>query len=255
VSPESLPEVPPATRSARRCLPASGARGSWFPTFPGTMRRYDSPLPLSGRFAGRSLPDTAPASRRAWCPPRARSLGEAPRSRQGLGSPGPPIRALCTETGGAPTFPSSPCADMPRSQTPVVSCALARPHPGLLPAGACTPSACAAIPLRLSCCPRLYLFRGSITRPASSLTPASYTHCWAGTWSALLTCWLGVRQGGLEPEGSHPLGNNNQFHRIAPTPKVSGLPWREQAVVRCWNLPATDHLPQPEDRMGVTAAP
>ena len=50
---------------------------------------------------------------------------EAPRSRQGLWSPGPPIRALCTETGGPPKFPSYPSEDMPRSQTPVVSCALA----------------------------------------------------------------------------------------------------------------------------------
>src|SRR6266446_5495581 len=123
-----------------------------------------------------------------------------------------------------------PCR--PLHQTPVVSYALAIPHPGLLPSGACTPSAFAAIPLRLSCCPRLYLFRGSITRPASSLPPASYTHCWAGTWSALLTCWRGVSQVGLEPEGSHPLGNNNQLHRISPTPKVSGLPWREQTLVR-----------------------
>ena len=29
------------------------------------------------------------------------------------------------ETGGSPKFPSFPSADMPRSQTPVVSCALA----------------------------------------------------------------------------------------------------------------------------------
>ena len=153
--------------------------------------------PCPSRVA--ALPDTAPASRRSWCPHRARGLGEAPRSRQGLWSPGPPIRELCTETGGSPKFPSYPCEDMPRSQTPVVSCALAIAHPGLLPSCACKPSAFAAIPLRLSCCPRLYIFRGSITRPASSLTPASYAHCWAGTWSSLLTCWLGVSQVGLEP--------------------------------------------------------
>jgi transposase len=36
----------------------------------------------------------------------------------------------------------------------------------------------------------------------------------------------------LRPADAHPLGNNNQFHRIAPTPKVSGLPWREQAYIR-----------------------
>src|SRR5262245_32090918 len=27
---------------------------------------------------------------------------------------------------------------------------------------------------------------------------------------SLLTCWLDVSQMGLEPQGSHPLGNNNQ---------------------------------------------
>ena len=89
------------------------------------MRREDYPLPLSGRFACRSLPDTAPASRRSWSPSRAHGLVEAPRSRQGLWSPGPPIRDVCTETGSSPKFPSYPSEDMPRSQTPVVSCALA----------------------------------------------------------------------------------------------------------------------------------
>jgi hypothetical protein len=199
VSPASLPEVLPEKRDPRRCLPSRGSRGPRFPPFRGTRRRSDSPLPVSGRVAGRSLPDTAPASRRSWCPHWARGLGEAPRSRQGLWSPGPPRRAWGTETGGSPKVPRSPCADMPRSQTPVVSCVLAIPHPGLLPSGACTPSAFAALSLRLSCCPRLYIVRGSLPRPASSLPPASYAHCWAGTWSSLLTCWLGVRQVGLEP--------------------------------------------------------
>ena len=125
MSPESLPEVLPEKRDARRRLPSSGSLGSRFPTFPGTMRRYDDPLPVSGRFACRSRPDTAPASRCAWCPHWAHGLGEAPRSRQGLWSPGPPFREFCSETGGSPKFPSYPSEDMPRSQTPVVSCALA----------------------------------------------------------------------------------------------------------------------------------
>src|SRR5215510_16420114 len=77
-----------------------------------------------------------------------------------------------------------------------------------------------------------YIFRGSMTRPASSLTPASYAHCWAGTRSSLLTCWLGVSQVGLVLIRTHPLGNNNQFHEITLNSKVSGLPWREHAVVR-----------------------
>src|SRR5262249_43429910 len=71
-----------------------------------------------------------------------------------------------------------------------------------------------------------------MTRPASSLTPASYAHCWAGTRSALLTCWLGVRQVGLVLIRTHPLGNNNPFHEIPLNPKASGLPWREHAIVR-----------------------
>ena len=86
--------------------------------------------------------------------------------------------------------------------------------------------------LRISCCPRLYTFRGSITRPASSFPPAPYSHCWACTWSSLPTCWLGFGQVGLEPIGSHPLGNNNQFHGNFRNPKVLGLPWRDQCDVR-----------------------
>ena len=121
----SLPSVFPAARDARRCLPSRGSLGSRCPTFPGTLRREDSPLPVSGRFTRRALPDTVPASLRSCCPPWARGLVEAPRARQGLWSPGPPIRAWCPETGGSPTFPSDPSEDMPRSQTPVVSCALA----------------------------------------------------------------------------------------------------------------------------------
>src|SRR2546428_9350277 len=80
--------------------------------------------------------------------------------------------------------------------------------------------------------PPRYTFRGSITRPASSLPPAPYSHCWVCTWRLLLTCWLDFSQGGLALRSAHLLGNINQFHRIAPIPKVSGLPWRDQAYVR-----------------------
>jgi hypothetical protein len=125
VSPASLPEVLPEKRDARRCLPSRGSLGSRFPTFPGPMRRSDDPLSISGHFARRSLPDTGPASWRSWGPHWAHDLGEAPRSRQGLWSPGPPFRELGSETDGSPTFPRDPSADMPRSQTPVVSWALA----------------------------------------------------------------------------------------------------------------------------------
>ena len=39
VSPESLPEVLPAQRDTRRCLPSSGSRGSRFSTFRSTIHR------------------------------------------------------------------------------------------------------------------------------------------------------------------------------------------------------------------------
>jgi hypothetical protein len=125
VRPESLPEVLPAPRDPRRCLPSCGSRGARFPTRCGTMRRSDSPLAVSGGCAWRSLPNTVPAASRAWCPLWAHDLVEAPRSRQGFWSPGPPSREFCAETGGSPTFPRDPWADMPRSETPVVSCARA----------------------------------------------------------------------------------------------------------------------------------
>ena len=107
-----------------------------------------APLPLSGRCACRSLPDPSCASVRSWCPFRAYDLGEAPRPHQGLWSPGPPCRACDQETEGSPTFPSYPSGCMPRSQTPVVSCALALAHPGLLPSGHWKPSAFPSVPLK-----------------------------------------------------------------------------------------------------------
>ena len=171
VSSMSLPWFPPVGHSTRRRLPSRGSLGPRFPTFPGTMRRYDChPAPL-GVLRVSLVPRYRAGSRRAWSPSRAPRLVEAPRRRQGLGSPGPPLRAWRLETGGAPTFPSSPSADMPRSQTPVVSYALAIAHPGLLPSSACTPSAS----------PQLYPFRGSMTRPAFSLHPAPYGPLLGGT--------------------------------------------------------------------------
>ena len=78
-------------------------------------------MPVSGRFACHSLPDTLLASVRSWCPQRAHDRVEAPQSCQGLWSPGPPVRELSKEAEGSPKFPSYPCRYMPRSQTPVGS--------------------------------------------------------------------------------------------------------------------------------------
>jgi hypothetical protein len=105
-----------------------------------------APLPLSDRFACRSLPDTLLASVRSWCPPRAQDRVEAPRSCQGLWSPGPPVRDLRKEAEGSPKFPSYPCRYMPRSPTPVEAHLLANAQLGLLPSGTTMPSAFPSVP-------------------------------------------------------------------------------------------------------------
>ncbi len=64
-----------------------------------------------------------------------------PEHARAFGHPVPQSGHRVKEPGGSPKFPSSPCADMPRSQTPVVSCALAIAHPGLLPSSHWKPSA------------------------------------------------------------------------------------------------------------------
>jgi hypothetical protein len=134
--------------SSSRCAPSRGARGPPFPTCPGTRRREDChPAPLRAlrlALASRYLVRLV----RSWCPLRAPGLGEAPRPHQGLWAPGPPCRACAKETEGSPTFPRYPSGGMPRSPTPVVSCALALAPPGLVPAGHWKPSAFPAVPLK-----------------------------------------------------------------------------------------------------------
>ena len=144
-----------------------------------------------------------------------------PDNARAFGHPVPQSGNIVKEPGGSPKFPSSPCEDMPRSQTPVASC---------------------VSPKRTQdyCLPATGNRRLTTTLPISGLhpvaclltTPGSVRPLTGRHAGSLLTCWRGFNQVGLEPKGSHPLGNNNQFHRISPTPKVSGLPWREQALVR-----------------------
>ena len=139
---KSLSCVLPTGSPAQRRLPSHGSRGPWFPTFTGTMRRDDChPVPLGSlrlSLASRYLA----CFRRSWCPFRARDLGESSQDpARAFAHPVPHSGYVVKETGGSPTFPRSPCGDMPRSQTPVVSWRLAITHPGLLPSSACTPSA------------------------------------------------------------------------------------------------------------------
>src|SRR5215510_6052728 len=109
------------------------------------LRRYYAPLRLPPprlRSLRLSLASRYLACfHRSWSPLRARGQVEAPSHARAFGHPVPPLRVSDKETGGSPKFPSSPCEDMPRSQTPVVSCALAKAHPGLLPSSHWKPSA------------------------------------------------------------------------------------------------------------------
>ena len=143
VSAESLSCVGPLHALPDVAFPPVGPLGLGSPPSSVLCSAKTATVPLSSRFARRSLPDTLPASLVCGVP-----KGLCPH--QGSGSAGTPALPACSdkETGGSPKFPSSPSEDMPRSQTPVVSCALAKAHPGLLPSGACKPSAFPSVLLR-----------------------------------------------------------------------------------------------------------
>jgi hypothetical protein len=149
------------------------------------LPRYYAPLrlppcPSRGASLVARDPDPLPASHVRGLRFRLVARWKPPGHARAFGPPVPLFRHLCKETGGSPKFPSSPCEDMPRSQTPVVSWALAITCPGLLPSSACKPSAFPS-PRGLSSRPQLYTFRGSMTRPAFSLHPAPYGPLRGGT--------------------------------------------------------------------------
>jgi len=64
--------------------------------------------------------------------------------------------------------------------------------------------------------------------PSSSVRPLLGVHVDI-TPDLLARLWSG---GTWAVSGSHPLGNSNQFHGLAPNSKVSGFPWRDQCFVR-----------------------
>ena len=124
-----------------------------------------------------------------------------------------PLRHLWRETVGSPKFPSCPCEYMPRSQTPVVP----QGHRHNAPKTAAfrnrytvgfppLPSQ-SGIPMTTTT-----LFRGSITRPAPWLRPASHTPLLEMhadfTTDLLAGLWSG---GTLFISEPHPLGNNSEF--------------------------------------------
>ena len=92
VSSKSLPCLPPADALPDGAFPPVGRLGLTSPPSAVLCAATTATVPLSGRFACRSLPDTLSASVRSCYPLRAYALGEAPRPHQGFWSPGPPFR-------------------------------------------------------------------------------------------------------------------------------------------------------------------
>jgi hypothetical protein len=189
VSSESLPWFPPVGHSARRRLPSRGSLGPHFPTFPGTMRRYDCHLPLSGSFACRSFPAIP-----CLLPWFVVSPQDSLPGRSAQTAPGPlvarsPSPGMCSRRPVA--LPSS-------RVPPLKTCPALRPR--WCPAHS---------PKRTQdcCLPATGNRRLTTTIPISGLhhaacllaTPGSVRPLTGRHAGSLLTCWLGVNQVGLAP--------------------------------------------------------
>jgi len=94
VSAESLSCVSPLHALPDVAFPPVGRLGLTSPPCSVLCDAATALLSLAGCVACRSRPDPLRAPGRLWSPVRARVRVEAPRTRQGLWSPGPPCRAL-----------------------------------------------------------------------------------------------------------------------------------------------------------------
>ncbi len=118
------------------------------------------------------------------------------------------------ETGGSPEFPDYPCAHMPRSQTPVVSCPLALARAELRPSRRVILSALGSVT-------RTYwstiIHFSEFNHAACVLAfPRLRTPLLSGRPSVRLpTGWLAFGRVGLE-SASHPLGNFDMFQEVSP---------------------------------------
>ncbi|SRR6266487_5120202 len=74
---------------------------------------------------------------------------------------------------------------------------------------------------------------GTPSRGLSSRVPSSFVRPWLG---GHVECASGLLArlwpGRTCTVGAHPLGHNDPFPRLAPSPKVSGFPWRDHHVIR-----------------------
>jgi hypothetical protein len=164
------PLCPASGCSARRRLPSRGSLGPHCPTFLGTMRRDDCHLPVSGSCTCRSFPDTLPASIVRGLPYGLVAGRKLPVTPGPLvtRSPNPGIRQGDRRLSQVPKFPL--CRHAPLSDPG-----------GVLRTRQHAPRTAAFQPRATVGFPPRYPFRGSITRPVSSLHPASYGPLRGGT--------------------------------------------------------------------------
>ena len=189
-----------ASAASLSCLVPTGTLCPTSPSLPGVawvslphFPRYYAPLRLPPAPLGvlrlSLVPRYLACVHGSWSPLRARGLVEAPRPRQGLWSPGPPVREWHQGDRWLSHVPAFPlCRHAP----------LADPG-GVLRTRQNAPRTAAFQPLETVGFPRLYPFRGSITRPVSSLHPAPYGPLTGRHAGSLLTCWRGFNQVGLAP--------------------------------------------------------
>jgi hypothetical protein len=132
-------------------------------------------------------------------------------------------------------------ADLPSSRvSPLNTCPALRPR---------RPDS-STVPRSYRCClpgapnrrrPRVYKFRGSITRPASSLLLASHPASRRRTQDSLPTCGRA-----LVGWDFHPLGDNDEFPIgvTSSLPNVSGFAWHTAswwACGGCFGRPSPEH--------------
>ena len=202
---------------------------------PPHVPRYDAPLrlpPCPSRSASRVArgPESLAGFQRSWSPFPARRPVEAPGPRQGLWSAGPPFPARVqgdrwlSHVPELPRWTHAPLSDPggvldPRHRAPRTA-AFQRLHTVGFP-----------LTTRVILSTTTIHISGLNDAACLLATPGFVRPLTGRHAGSLLTCWLDVSQVGLA-HSAHPLGNNNPFHGVTSNPKVSGLPWREQTLVR-----------------------
>ena len=202
-----LPSCCPAQRDARRRLPSRGSLGPRFPTFTGTLRRYDS-LPARLGSLRSSL-----ASRYLAC---FRGVRGVPQGLAAWWKPPGHARACGRPVPLSGNVARRQVVLPPSHVTPLHACPALSPRWCPRHAPYCAEDCCLPATGNRRRSPPSDLARIRLSTPLrlsgldhtacllatpGSIPPLAETHA-----GSLLTCWLGVRQVGLEPYGLAPTG-------------------------------------------------